>query len=72
MAPTIHMSWAYGAGHGELLLLLVWFGLVWFSLVSQDRVFLYSAVCPETLSVDQAGLELTEIHLPVPPCKCWD
>ena len=27
--------------------------------------------CPGTHSVDQAGLELTEIHLPLPP-ECWD
>ena len=26
---------------------------------------------PGTYFVDQAGLKLTEIHLPVPP-KCWD
>ena len=26
---------------------------------------------PETSFVDQAGLELTEKHLPFPP-KCWD
>jgi hypothetical protein len=27
--------------------------------------------CPRTHSVDQAGLKITEIHLPLPP-KCWD
>ena len=27
--------------------------------------------CPRTRSVDQAGLEFTEIHLPLPP-ECWD
>uniref|UniRef100_A0A8C8UFW4 Protein orai-3 n=1 Tax=Peromyscus maniculatus bairdii TaxID=230844 RepID=A0A8C8UFW4_PERMB len=27
--------------------------------------------CPGTHSVDQAGLELREIHLPLPP-ECWD
>ena len=27
--------------------------------------------CPGTRPVDQAGLELTEIRLPLPP-KCWD
>ncbi|KAM7317276.1 hypothetical protein ACRRTK_023578 [Alexandromys fortis] len=27
--------------------------------------------CPGTSSVDQAGLELTEIRLPLPP-ECWD
>ena len=30
-----------------------------------------SPSCPETHSVDQAGLKLTEIHLPLPP-ECWD
>ena len=32
---------------------------------------LYNIGCPETHAVDQVGLELTEIHLPLPP-KCWD
>ena len=43
-------------------------------LVFQDRVSLSSfGACPRTRSVDQAGLELTEIHLPLPlPPKCWD
>ena len=27
--------------------------------------------CPGTHCVEQAGLELTEFHLPLPP-KCWD
>jgi hypothetical protein len=35
--------------------------------VVQDRIF----GCSETYSVDQAGLELTEIPLPLPP-KCWE
>jgi hypothetical protein len=35
--------------------------------VFQDRVSLCSPGCPGTHSVDQAGLELTEIHLPLPP-----
>jgi hypothetical protein len=41
--------------------LFVWFGLVclvWFVLVFQDRVSLYSPGCPGTHSVDQAGLKL--------------
>ena len=32
--------------------------------------FLYAS-CPITLCVDQAGLDLTEICMPLPP-KCWD
>jgi hypothetical protein len=36
-----------------------------------DRVSLCSPGCPGTHSVDQAGLELIEIHLFLPP-KCWD
>lgn len=36
-----------------------------------DRVALYSPDCPGTLSVDQCGLELTEICLRLPP-DCWD
>jgi hypothetical protein len=34
-------------------------------------VSLGSSGCPGTHFVDQAGLELTEIHLPLPP-ECWD
>jgi hypothetical protein len=45
---------------------LVWFGLV----VFQNRVSLWSPGYPGTQFVDQAGLELTEIHLPLLP-KCW-
>jgi hypothetical protein len=37
----------------------------------RHRVSLCSPGCPGTHSVDQAGLELTEIYLPLPP-KCWD
>ena len=40
-------------------------------LVFQDRFSLCSLGCPETLCVDQAGLELKEIHLPLPP-EYWD
>jgi hypothetical protein len=32
----------------------------------QDRVSLCSSGCSRTCSVDQAGLKLTEIHLPLP------
>ena len=36
------------------------------------REFLYGfGACPGTSSLDQAGLELTEIRLPLPP-KCWN
>jgi hypothetical protein len=41
---------------------MVWFGFllffVWFGLVFQDWISLYSSGCPGTHSVDQAGLEL--------------
>ena len=40
-------------------------------LFFQDRVSLCSPGCPGTRSVDQAGLELTEIHLPLPPER-WE
>ena len=36
----------------------------------EDRASLCSPGCPETHTVAQAGLELTDIHLPLPP-KCW-
>jgi hypothetical protein len=41
-----------------LLLLLFCFVLFCFVFVLRDRVSLYSPGCPETHSVDQAGLEL--------------
>jgi hypothetical protein len=40
-------------------------------LLFGDRVFLHSPGCPETHNVVQAGLQLTEICLPLPP-QCWD
>jgi hypothetical protein len=58
-------------------IVLVWFGFGFFflilvlALVSQDRVSLYIPDCLRTHSIDQAGLKLTEIHLPLPP-DCWD
>lgn len=39
--------------------------------VFQDKVPLCSLGCSRAHSVDQAGLELTEIHLPLPPQR-WD
>ena len=36
-----------------------------------DRVSLCSFGCPGTCYVDQAGLELTELNLPLHP-KCWE
>jgi hypothetical protein len=40
-------------------------------LFFEDKVFLCSPGCLGTHSEDQAGLELSEIFLPLPP-KCWD
>ena len=37
------------------------------SALTQDRVSQCCPGCPETCSVDQAGLELTGIHVPLPP-----
>jgi hypothetical protein len=37
----------------------------------RDRVSLCSYGCPRTHHVDQAGLELTETHLTLPP-KFWN
>jgi hypothetical protein len=36
-----------------------------------DRISLCGPSCPGTCSVDQAGLELVEIHLPL-PLEYWD
>jgi hypothetical protein len=58
----------------------VFFGLVWFGLFGgfgfywgREVIVMVSPRspgCPETLSVDQTGLKLTEILLPLPP-ECW-
>ena len=49
----------------------VYFDESGFCLFVADRVSLCSPGCPGTHSINQAGLELTEIHLPLPP-GCWD
>jgi hypothetical protein len=38
-----------------------------FTYLFRDRISLHSPGCPGTHSVDQAGLKLTEILLPLPP-----
>ena len=38
---------------------------------SRQRFSVVSEAVLELALVDQAGLEVTEIHLPLPP-KCWD
>jgi hypothetical protein len=43
------------------------FYFIFLVLVFQDRISQYSAGCPVTCFVDQAGLKLREIHLPLPP-----
>jgi hypothetical protein len=40
--------------------------------VFQDRVSLYSAGCPGTHVVDQAGLELRNPTILTLPPECWD
>ena len=55
-----------------LLAIFVLFGFVLFCFVFSRQGF--SAALEPVLElslVDQAGLELTEIRLPLPP-KCWD
>jgi hypothetical protein len=52
-----------------------WFGfglvLVWFSSFSRQGFQCNNSFgSPGTYSVNQAGLKLTEIHLPLPP-ECW-
>ncbi|EGW12674.1 hypothetical protein I79_020241 [Cricetulus griseus] len=45
--------------------------IIFFGRGFQDKVSLYCfGACSGTRSVHQAGLELTEIHLPLP--QCWD
>ena len=43
----------------------VWFGLVWFGFLRQGFSVAFEPVL-ELALVAQAGLELTEIHLPLP------
>ena len=45
--------------------------LIHFVLFCSRQGFSGSYCCPATHFVDQAGLEISEIHLPFPP-KCWD
>lgn len=52
-------------------LLLLFFSLVFFCFPFWHRVFPHSPGCPQTQYVDQAGLELREICLPLPFEK-WD
>ena len=67
--------------------IVFWFGVVSLSLSLSfflsffffffffflDKVYLCSPGCPESFSLDQAGLEFMEIRLPLPlPPKFWD
>lgn len=52
------------SGQRKLAYLLLYFS-------SSERVSLYNPVCSETLCVDLAILELTEICLPL-ILECWD
>ena len=64
-----HTSWFI---LDELPWIVVDFCFYLFVLVFEDRVSLCSfGAWPGTSSVAQAGLELTELRLPLPP-KCWD
>jgi hypothetical protein len=42
-----------------------------FSVLLRQGFSVCISGCPGTLSVDQAGLELKEIYLPLLP-ECWD
>ena len=54
--------------HGLLIRQFIFFS---FDFVFRDRVSLCKPGCPGTRSVDQAGLKLTETHLPL-LTECWD
>jgi hypothetical protein len=63
-----HQSSSYIALH----FFFFFFGVaIFLLLLFQDRLSLCSPGCPGTHSVNQAGLELAETHLPLPP-ECWD
>ena len=70
-----HTHTTYIVEYSLTLLLLtrsLIFVLFCFVFVCRDRVYLCSfGAFLGTHSGDQAGLELTEIHLPIPP-ECWD
>jgi hypothetical protein len=55
----------FSTPHGEFVCFFVCL------LVEKGFLCVNSHGCPGTCSVDQAGLEITEIHLPL-PCECWD
>ena len=55
---------------GKCIVLGLGVGLFVYLFVFGDRVSLYISGCPGTHYVDQAGLELTENHLFLPP-ECW-
>ena len=48
----------------------IWIGFLFVCLFVWNRVSLCSSGSPGTHSIDQAGLKLTEILLPMPP-ECW-
>ena len=50
---------------------LVSFKFYFILYLFRDRLSLCSPGCPGTCLIDQAGLQLTEIYLPLPP-ECWD
>jgi hypothetical protein len=54
-----------------LLLFYLFIYLFIYLFTLKQSFFLCISVCLGTHSVDQPGLELTEIHLPLPP-ECWD
>ena len=67
MQTCHHRKWALQ--RITVLVFLFCFSSVFcFVIFFRDRVSLYCfGACPGTHSVDQAGLKLTEIHLPLPP-----
>jgi uncharacterized membrane protein len=46
---------------GFVVVVIVFVG--WFLIIFQDKIFLCSSGCPETFTVDQAGLKLTDVCL---------
>jgi len=66
---SVFTYFVYSSSFHIVLFLFVW--LIDCFLVFEDRFSLCSPGCPETHSIDQAGLKFTDISLPLPP-KCWD
>ena len=59
------------SGYWEWFFVCLFFACLFVCLLETGFLSLTVLAVLEIAFVDQAGLELTEIHLPLPP-ECWD